>query len=86
METSKMSLQNLQNLHSTNCVRVVDVILYFCFSGNLLVFFLERFNLTEGLSKLSSCGGILAEVSGQVSVFHKVIVSFLYYYFIIIDI
>ena len=30
VETSKMSLQNLQNIHSTNRPRVVDLIVYFC--------------------------------------------------------
>ena len=82
METTKMSLQNLQNLHATNWLRVVDVIFTFLFSsfavwstGTLLGLLVESFSVDGYFSETfgqfnQEC---LETVIAEVSVFHRVI-------------
>ena len=92
METSKISLRNLENLHSANWFRVVDVILYIGFYHLLCSIFCWGFSdggqfleisgqFTDNLSKLFPCGGHLNGKlklrSGEISVFRKVIVRIL---------
>ena len=94
METSKMPLQSLWNLHFTNWLRVVDVIFIFLFlsftawsTETLLGFLAERF----------SVGGQFSEISGQFNqgyswklspcwcfcISYKVIVSFFKIFYLV---
>ena len=59
MESRKISLQNLQNIHFTNWLRVVDLNFVFLFSsfttwsmGTLLCFFVGRFSVGEQFSEI----------------------------------